>query len=115
RNCRRPAIVISGGGSLDPADGWRVVKLDLAAERICEQLSDHGPHKLFLLRHQSTTQRRRAIDMCAVEQDARSINRRAALGGAPLPDRVEILEAEPQRIHPRMARSEERRVGKAST
>jgi hypothetical protein len=76
------------------------VIVELAADGIHHQLLGHGPHQLLRTAHQGIAQCHGAVDGDAVRQDLGGIDRRIGEGVvlAPAADRVEVLEAEADRI-----------------
>ena len=74
----------------------------LPADGIHQQLAGDRLHELLFLAEQRSPQRRRSAHLRAVEQHTRRVDRGCSVRGAPLAQRVEVLQAESERIHTRV-------------
>src|SRR6185503_16557526 len=95
---RRPAIV-TGGLSSHLAYERFVVELDATAKRVGHQLLGESANEhLGTLEHR-LTERDGTIDLRAVRQLSRRVDRAARLLLTPLPEAVEVLERKTERVH----------------
>src|SRR5205823_9481048 len=87
----------------DLANARLVVVLDAAPDCVRHQVLRDSPDNLFAPVQQHFPELGWSCELGGVDQHRRGIDWRMRVEGAPLTDRVEVLERESQRIHGRMA------------
>ena len=101
---RRKTIVVLGGIPGDGANRRHVVVLERAAGRVGQQFFGHGADEHVRSAQQRISQTRRTVELGAVHKLSGGVDRLAAVGGAPGPDQIEVVERESDRIHDFVAR-----------
>jgi len=84
---------------IDRANRGCIVIFQPTPQRVGKQLLGNGRGELRFPRQQSLPQFPRTVDVGAVQQNTRGVDRAARIRCAPLSDRVEILQTQSQRIH----------------
>src|SRR4051812_9015792 len=87
----------------DASDQRTIVVLSFSSKRIGEQPFGDRLNELLLPLHQHVTKAVHSTEPTTVGQRARRVNRETGfILLSPSPDRTEVLEREPKRIHPGM-------------